>query len=169
MLLPGSTTHHWSCCREISNNIPALSQTANNTVFTQEHRLSAALNKQWNPHTTLFCINAVVPHPTRHSLSPLRSPLAVIIAHINSMMLWRVLLFSLVVLQCLCKGVQPFPVIVRAGWRVGGGFRVSGRSLTAWISGTHKYRLTKHKRTDWLADKLLEADQCEQQEWSLSH
>lgn len=36
-----------------------------------------------------------------------------IIADINSLLLWRVLLFSLVILQCLCNGAQTFPVIVR--------------------------------------------------------
>lgn len=58
------------------------------------------------------------------TLSPLQSPPTVIIADINNIMLWRVLLFSLFVLQCLCNGAQPFPVIVRESGRERGGREV---------------------------------------------
>lgn len=122
----------------------------------------------------MLCVHVSVPRTQsytqfQHTLSPLRSPPTVIIADINSTMLWRVLLFSLVVLQCLCNGAQTFPVIVREQPREGwGGVGVSGQSLTeraARISGTHTLAHAQiHTRTDWLADKLLEADQCEQEE-----
>lgn len=87
---------------------------------------------------------AMFTHSTAHTPSPLQSPPTVIITDINSMMLWRVLLFALVIARCLCNGAQTFPVIVHERRRgmgvvvvVGG---VCGQSLTeqaARISGTH--------------------------------
>ena len=113
-----------------------------------------------------------------HTLSQLPSPLTVIIAVINSTMLWRVLLFSPVVLQCLCNGAQTFPVIVcerpRESWvGVVGCWMVEGLVARVWQSRQPEYlghtHTQIHTMTGWLAVNLSEADQCEQDEYSLLH
>lgn len=94
----------------------------------------------------------------QHTPSPLQSPLTVIIiADINNMMLWRVLLFSLVILQCLCNGAQTFPVIVRERPRAvvvvvrGGVARVWQSRQPEYLghTHTHAHKYTIQGQTDW--------------------